>query len=405
MDLGVTAAMAANTGRLEREGSRLLSLDVFRGVVIAGMILVTDPGTYSAVYWPLRHAEWNGATPTDMIFPSFLVMVGMAMTLSFASRIARGGSRSRMFRHVLRRSAVLFVLGLLVNGFPDYDLHTLRIPGILQRIAVCYLLGGSLYLLVSEVGVGQGRRVVRAAAVGGVLVALLAGYWALLRWYPVPGFGAGRLDSLGNVAAYLDRWVFGVRHMWAYGLTPGYGVTFDPEGMLSTLTALATLLMGVLAGEWMGTDRTRERKALVLVGAGAALAAIGYGLQPWLPLNKKMLTSTFAMFSGGVALMAFSLLYWVLDIRRWRGWEGPAMVLGTNAIFAFALSTVVTTMSDRIHVGGGDAGLTLHRWVYQVGFLPWLAPVRASLAYAIAIVVLNVALVYPLYRRRVFLRV
>jgi len=405
MDLGVTAAMAANTGRLEREGSRLLSLDVFRGVVIAGMILVTDPGTYSAVYWPLRHAEWNGATPTDMIFPSFLVMVGMAMTLSFASRIARGGSRSRMFRHVLRRSAVLFVLGLLVNGFPDYDLHTLRIPGILQRIAVCYLLGGSLYLLVSEVGVGQGRRVVRAVAVGGVLVALLAGYWALLRWYPMPGFGAGRLDSLGNVAAYLDRWVFGVRHMWAYGLTPGYGVTFDPEGILSTLTALATLLMGVLAGEWMGTDRTRERKALVLVGAGAALAAIGYGLQPWLPLNKKMLTSTFAMFSGGVALMAFSLLYWVLDIRRWRGWEGPAMVLGTNAIFAFALSTVVTTMSDRIHVGGGDAGLTLHRWVYQVGFLPWLAPVRASLAYAIAIVVLNVALVYPLYRRRVFLRV
>lgn len=287
MDLGVTAAMAANTGRLEREGSRLLSLDVFRGVVIAGMILVTDPGTYSAVYWPLRHAEWNGATPTDMIFPSFLVMVGMAMTLSFASRIARGGSRSRMFRHVLRRSAVLFVLGILVNGFPDYDLHTLRIPGILQRIAVCYLLGGSLYLLVSEVGVGQGRRVVRAAAVGGVLVALLAGYWALLRWYPVPGFGAGRLDSLGNVAAYLDRWVFGVRHMWAYGLTPGYGVTFDPEGILSTLTALATLLMGVLAGEWMGTDGTRERKALVLVGAGAALAAIGYGLQPWLPLNRR----------------------------------------------------------------------------------------------------------------------
>jgi len=405
MDLGVTAAMAANTGRMEREGSRLLSLDVFRGVVIAGMILVTDPGTYSAVYWPLRHAEWNGATPTDMIFPSFLVMVGMAMTLSFASRIARGGSRSRMFRHVLRRSAVLFVLGLLVNGFPDYDLHTLRISGILQRIAVCYLLGGSLYLLVSEVGVGRERRVVRAAAVGGVLVALLAGYWALLRWYPVPGFGAGRLDSLGNVAAYLDRWVFGMRHMWAYGLTPGYGVTFDPEGILSTLTALATLLMGVLAGEWMGTDGTRERKALVLVCAGAALAAIGYGLQPWLPLNKKMLTSTFAMFSGGVALMAFSLLYWVLDIRRWRGWEGPAMVLGTNAIFAFALSTVVTTMSDRIHVGGGGAGLTLHRWVYQVGFLPWLAPVRASLAYAIAIVVLNVALVYPLYRRRVFLRV
>ncbi len=405
MDLGVTAAMAAKTGQMEREGSRLLSLDVFRGVVIAGMILVTDPGTYSAVYWPLRHAEWNGATPTDMIFPSFLVMVGMAMTMSFRSRIARGGSRSGLFRHVLRRSAVMFVLGLVVNGFPDYDLHTLRIPGILQRIAVCYLLGGSMYLLVSEVGgVGRRRRVVRSAALGGLLVALLAGYWALLRWYPVPGFGAGRLDSLGNVAAYLDRSVFGLRHMWAYGLTPGYGVTFDPEGILSTSTALATLLMGVLAGEWMGTDHTRERKALVLACAGAALAAIGYGLQPSLPLNKKILTSTFAMFSGGVALMAFALFYWVLDIRRWRGWEGPALVLGKNAILAFALSTVVTTMSDRIHIGG-SAGLTLHKWGYQFGFLLWLAPMRASLGYALAIVVLNVALLYPLYRRKVFLRV
>ena len=390
------------------ENARLVSLDVFRGVTVAGMVLVTDPGTYSAVYWPLLHARWNGPTPTDMIFPSFLVIVGIAMTLSFASCIRRTGGRRQLVLHVLRRSAVLFFLGLVVNGFPDYELSTIRIQGVLQRIAVCYLAGALLYLYsdwVANRKVGD-RTLRRSTVVGLALVTLLAVYWALLKLYPVPGFGAGRLDSLGNVGAYWDRSVLGIQHMWPYGTTPGYGVSFDPEGLLSTVPALATLLIGVLAGEWMQTSHSRVRKFLVLAGAGVCLVVIGYALSPLLPLNKKIWTSTFALLSGGVALLIYSFFYFVIDIKRWRRWITPALVLGTNAIFAFVLSNVLTTLTDRIHVTARDGvSITVHKWVYQYGFGTWLRPVHASLAYAFGTVLVNTMIVYLLYRKRIFLRV
>ncbi len=382
--------------------NRLVSLDVFRGLIIAAMILVTDPGTYSAVYWPLLHAQWNGATPTDMIFPSFLVIAGMATTLSFAARIERGSSRKQLLLHALRRSGLIFFLGLLLNGFPDYHLQTIRIPGILQRIALCYLTGALMYLGFSK----PEWRFMRIGVIGLTAVGILAFYWALLRLYPVPGFGPGRLDSLGNIAAYADRAVIGVPHMWPWGLTPGVGVTFDPEGLLSTLPAFATLLLGVLAGEWLRTDYPRVRKVVVLAAAGVCLIILGLALNPLLPIIKKIWTSTFALFSGGVALLIFSGLYAVLDIRQWRRWIGPPLVFGTNAIVAFALSTVITVMTDRLHVTAFDGTtLTLHRWAYQEGFATWLQPVHASLAYAILIVLINLLVIYPLYRKRVFLRI
>lgn len=364
------------------------------------------PGTYGAVYWPLLHAPWNGATPTDMIFPSFLVIVGVAITLSMGSRLEGGSDRGQLALGVLRRSFALFVAGLLVNGFPDYHFDPIRIPGVLQRIALCYCAGALLYLGVSGERDEARQRPRRGMVVGAVIVGLLALYWALLKLSPVPGFGAGRLDSLGNVGAYVDRSLLGVRHMWAYGVTPGYGVTFDPEGLLSTLPALATLLLGVLAGEWMGTGYSRGRKAAVLAGAGAFLALAGWALSPLLPLNKKMWTSTFAMFSGGVAMLAFAFFYWIVDVRRWRRWAAPAVVFGTNAIFAFALSNVVTTLTDRVHVtSGSGARMTVHAWGYRYGFATWLRPVHASLGYALLVVMLDLAIVYPLYRKRIFLRV
>jgi predicted acyltransferase len=392
----------------EARDARLLSLDAFRGLIIAGMILVTDPGTYSAVYPQLMHAQWNGATATDMIFPSFLVIIGVAMTFSFASRIERGADRRQLLLHVFTRSVLLILLGLLVNGFPEYNLHTIRIPGILQRIALCYFAGSLLYLAVSgkkgEKAESQSLR--RGTVIGAVLAGLLVLYWVLLKGYPVPGFGAGRLDSLGNVAAYFDRKIFGVQHLWAYGLTPGYGVTFDPEGLLSTLPALATLLFGVLAGEWLRTRQPRGRKALVLAAAGVALVLVGLALSPLLPLNKKILTSTFAIFSGGVALLLFAGFYFVLDVKRWRRGVTPLLVFGTNAIFAFVISSIITTLLDRWHLALGDGMFVkAHQWLYAEGFATWMQPIHASLAYALVIVLVNLAIVYPLYRKRIFLRV
>jgi predicted acyltransferase len=390
------------------KSARLVSLDVLRGLAVAGMVLVTDPGTYHDVYWPLLHAQWNGTTPTDMIFPTFLFAVGIAITFSFASRIERGYNRAQLMWHVLRRSVAIFIVGLLINGFPDYNLHVLRIPGVLQRIALCYLAGSFLYLGVSRASkeTGEPRNARTFTVLASIVVLLLIGYWALLKLVPVPGFGAGRLDSLGNLGAYIDRAVFGTNHMWAYGLTPGYGVTYDPEGLLSTLPAIATLLIGVITGVWLRTGYSSQRKAFAIAGAGVMLALAGWLLHPWLPINKKLWSSTFTLFSGGISLLALSFLYWAIDIRRWRRGITPALVFGTNAILAFALSNVITALTDHIHVStsSGAAALTLHEWGYRYGFATWLQPIHASLAYAIAIVLLNLVLLYPLYRKRIFLR-
>ena len=390
---------------------RLVSLDVFRGMTVAGMILVTDPGTYSAVYSPLSHALWNGATATDMIFPSFLFIVGVSITLSFAARAGRGDSLGKLAVRVVRRTVLLILLGLLVNGFPDFQWHTLRLPGILQRIGLCYFCAGLLYLGLLHVGVMRRRgagaegRTVRVSVLAGVAATLLAGYWVLLKCVPVPGIGAGHLDSFGNLSSYIDRAVFGTNHLWAYGTTPGMGVTYDSEGLLSTLPAIAITLMGILAGEWMRTSQTGWRKAAGLTAAGVLLVASGLALSPLLPLNKRILTSTFGLLSGGVSVILFAFFYATVDLLRSRWWTLPGMIFGTNAIFAFTLSGVITTTLDRVHPHDAGGKLTnLHHWANDHLFATWLTAVHGSLAYAIVIVALNALLVYPLFQRRIFLR-
>jgi predicted acyltransferase len=380
------------------KGKRLVSLDVFRGLTIAAMILVTDPGIYSAVYRPLLHSPWNGWTPTDMIFPSFLFISGVAMTFSFAARTARGESRPRIAGHLAWRAVLLIAIGLVLNGFPYFHLHSLRIPGILQRIAVCYLAGGLLYLACA-----RKKPRVRVSIILCLILAILAGYWSLLKFVSVPGFGPGRLDSLGSLPAYIDRAIFGTNHIWAYGLTPGYGVTYDPEGVLSTPAALTNLLAGILIGEWLRTKSSPARKALAILVIGAVLFSAGRLLDPLMPINKRIYTPSFAVLSIGFALIALAICFWIVDICRWRRWTPPALVFGTNAILAFGLSTVITSLFDVIRVGIGR--LSIHAWGYTHLFLPWLSPVNASLVYAITIVLLNLALVWPLYHHRIFLRV
>jgi predicted acyltransferase len=386
---------------------RLLSLDVYRGLTIAGMILVTDPGTYSAVYWPLRHAEWQGWTINDMIFPSFLFIVGVAMNLSFASRTARGETRGQLARQLLTRAVLLIALGLFLNAFPLFHLDTVRIPGILQRIALCSVLGGMLYLALLPVSEREGDSTARKRVwtLTAVSAGILLGYALLLRYCPVPGFGPNRHDSLGSLPAFLDRVIFPIRHMWPYGTTPGYGVTFDPEGLLSTLPATVNLLIGLLAGEYLRTRHTGARKAALFALAGIILFVVGMALGPWVPIVKKIWTSSFALLSVGFSLMALALSYWVLDVRRWRGWTRPltlpGVVFGTNAILAFALSTVITTLLDLVQA---RPSLSLHHWLHQTLFLPWLSPANSSLAYALCIVAINLAIVGVFYRNKIFLR-
>ena len=386
------------TGAVQPE--RLLSLDVLRGLTVAAMVLVDNPGSWEAVFPPLEHAAWHGATPTDMIFPCFLVIVGVSMTLSFAARRARGERRRQLAFHVLRRGTVLAVLGLM-NGLRGFDLPHLRIPGVLQRIGICYMLGGWLYLLLPDPPEGRVRQ--RQGVLAAVTAALLAGYWLLLRFYPTPGFGPGRLDSYGSLTALVDRALFGVQHLYRFGITPGYGVTYDPEGALSTLPSLATLLLGVLAGEQLRSQATRRRQCAVLAVMGTGLWVLGLALSPSMPLNKKLWTSTFAMFSAGIALSLLAACFYLIDLRRVRhGWTLP-LIFGTNAILAYVLSALVSLGADH-RLAIGQHGLRVHALVYGRLLASWLPPRVASLGYAVVFVLFTAALVYPLYRRRIFVR-
>lgn len=364
---------------------RLVSLDIFRGITIAGMLLVNDPGTWSAIYPPLEHSEWNGWTPTDLVFPFFLFIVGVAMTFSFGKMLAKGAGRGELLRKSAKRAAILFGLGLLQHSFPwvGYDLGELRIPGVLQRIAVSFLVATPLVLWV-------GRRA-RAA----ITAAILLGYWAIMSWVPVPGVGAGVWEPGQDIGAYIDRAIFTTNHLWSQSRS------WDPEGLLSTLPAVATVLLGVFAGEWLRSRRDVKEKVWGLLLAGVALVAAGQLWNLDFPINKKLWTSSFVLFTAGMALLGLALCYWVADVKRYRRWGFPFIILGMNAIATYWLAEITAALISMIQVG--DA--SLQEWIYQNAFATWLAPINASLAYAIAFVLFWVGVMWVFYKRGVFIKV
>jgi predicted acyltransferase len=380
----------------------MVSLDVFRGATIAAMILVNDPGSWGHIYPPLEHAEWNGWTPTDLIFPFFLFIVGVSLTLSFAARIGRGISRRKLAIHVVRRSALIFAIGLFLNGFPDFDLSSIRIMGVLQRIALCYLVAGLLYLATfrrEPAPDGTTRVCANLRVTAAVVVALLVGYWALMTFVPVPGYGAGHLGKEDNLGAYVDRTLMG-GHLWSESKT------WDPEGFLSTFPAMASLLIGILAGEWLRSDRSAGRKAIGLAVAGLVLLVAGRALHPYFPINKNLWTSTFVLFTAGFAMLVLAACYWLVDVRASRAWTPPFLVFGMNAILAYALAALVSEVStdfDFLEFHGHET--TLHGWIYDRFFVPHASPVNASLAFAVFFVLVIFVMLWPFYRGRIFLRV
>ena len=382
--------------------TRLVSLDVFRGITIAAMILVNDPGSWSHIYPPLEHAEWNGWTPTDLIFPAFLFMVGVSMTFSFAARVSRAVSNRALALHIVRRSALIFAIGLFLNGFPSFDFDSIRIMGVLQRIAVCYFVGGFLYLFLlrrEESAQPAQKQRSNAAAISGIIIFLLAGYWALLTFVPVPGCGAGRLGKDDNLGAYVDRTLM-PGHLWSES------VTWDPEGILSTLPAIATLLIGILAGQWLRSDRGGARKAAGLAAAGLVLLAAGRMLHPYFPINKNLWTSTFVLFTGGFSLVLLAIFYWAVDLRGWRKATGPCLVFGMNAILAYVLAAIVSEVSTDFEFSNSQGrSQTLHGWIYEGYFVPHASAVNASLAFAVFFVLVIFLMLWPFYKGRIFVRI
>src|SRR2546425_3485314 len=298
---------------------RLLSLDVFRGITVAAMILVNNPGTWRAVYAPLRHADWHGWTPTDLIFPFFLFIVGVAIPFGLGRRLDADHARGRVVQKVLWRAWGVFFLWLVLHAVSSMDPATIRIPGVLQRIAVCYLVASLVFLFF-----GRGAQLLIAA------VALLA-YWAALTLIPVPGFGAGDLGKEGNLAAWIDRSVLGA-HIWRVGRV------YDPEGILSTIPAIATTLFGVLTGQWLRGAPVSAASAGRLLLSGVAGGVIGLPWGRWFPINKSLWTSSYAVFTPGAAPLGLAACYWLIEIKRARGGAGPFPILGVHAPPVFFLS-------------------------------------------------------------------
>jgi predicted acyltransferase len=355
------------------------------------MVLVNNPGTWSAVYRPLTHAEWHGWTPTGLVFPFFLFIVGVSITLALGRRRSGRESRGVLIGRVVRRAGTIFALGLVLNLVAalafGWGLDTVRIMGVLQRIALCYLAAAVLFLYF-------GWRAQTAIA-----AALLLGYWTLLALVPAPGFAAGDLGQEGSLAAWLDRLLLG-RHIWRGGRV------YDPEGLLSTLPAIATTLAGVITGRWLESARSPARKLGGLAGAGAGAMAAGLVWSAWFPINKSLWTSSYALFTAGAAALGLAACTWLVDVAGYRRWTGPFVIFGTNALALFFLSTLGALLLVAIRVDQGNGStLTLQSLLYRTLFAPWAAPVNASLAWAVAYLLVWLGLMGLLYRRRIFIRI
>jgi len=363
---------------------RLGSLDAFRGATIAAMILVNNPGSWDHVYPPLRHALWHGWTPTDLIFPFFLFIVGISISFSLTRRREHASGLGPVVAKILSRSLILFVLGLFLALFPHFDFSTLRVPGVLQRIALCYLAGSLIFL---KTGI-RGRMILSAG--------LLAAYGAALKWIPVPGYGPGVLSPEGNLCGWID-----VKLLGGHLYTP----TFDPEGILSTVPAIATVLLGTLAGDWLRTEGKPKLRFWGLFAGGAALTASGLLLHGLIPINKQLWTSSFVLFTGGAACLILGIFYGVMDVLKWRRGALPFLVFGANAILVYVGSGLLVRTLQLIRVPLGGEAVPVQAYVFHKWLAPWAGFRPGSLLFPILLLFLWFWLLYSLYRRRIFLRV
>jgi len=402
-----TSAVASSAPR-----ERLISLDVFRGITIAGMLLVNDPGTWSAIFPPLEHAAWDGWTPTDLIFPFFLFIVGITTYLSMSARRARGDNDAALVKQILRRGIIIYLLGFAMAMFPFYQWGTIdslpnatawdriifriehvRILGVLPRIAIVYICAGLLTL----------RTTLKQQVI--IIGTLLLGYWFAMTLIPVPGenaIGAVLLHTKDrNLAAYLDRLILGTNHTWVGS------VTFDPEGPMSTIPAIATAMLGVIAGRWLALkEKPLLERISGLFAAGSIAMVLGLMWNWSFPINKSLWTSSYVLFTAGMACVALATIMWIVDYVNVKWWTKPFVVFGVNPIVAFVGSGVMARLIYTLwHVNYQGKSIALQDAIYQIVFLPWLPPRVASLAFAISFVLLWYGILLVLYKRNIILKV
>ena len=373
---------------------RLLSLDVFRGLTVAAMILVNNPGSWSTIYAPLKHAEWNGCTPTDLIFPFFLFIVGVSISYALGSK-KESTSQSKLLFTALKRASILFGLGLFLNLFPKVftdpmeAFSTVRIPGVLQRIAIVFFFTALIYVKTNQK--------TQLRLFFGILIA----YWALMTFVPVPGIGYANLEKETNLGAWLDRTILTEAHLWKSVKT------WDPEGILSTLPAVATGLFGVLVGTWLRRkDREESVKISWMFSIGILAVVFGLIWDLFFPINKALWTSSFVLYAGGLATIGLALCYWLIDVQGYKKGTTPLVVYGVNAITVFFLSGLIPRILTLIMVNMPDGTRVNSRvWMYETFYTPYFTPINASLAGAVTFILIWLLILWVMFKRKIIVKV
>lgn len=367
---------------------RLLSLDVFRGITVAAMILVNNPGDWGNIYAPLKHAEWNGCTPTDLIFPFFLFIVGVSIVFALDSTKSDINNHPKLIKSVLLRSLKLFSLGLILSLFPYFDFSTVRIPGVLQRIAVVYLVASLLFIKLKPKSIIQ------------IFALILIGYWLIMSLVPVPGIGDANLGKDTNLGAWLDRALLTEAHLWKSAKT------WDPEGLFSTIPAIATGLFGVLIGVILKSkQRTEENKVVWLFFFGFLGFLLGLIVDLFFPINKSLWTSSYVLYTGGLASMGLAFCYWLIDVRQITWFTKPFVIYGINAITVFFASGIIARSLSLIKTTLNGEEISLKGYLYEQFFTPYLSPINASLAGAITFVLIWLFILWLMYRKNIIIKV
>lgn len=361
---------------------RLLSLDIFRGITIAFMIVVNTPGSWQYVYPPLRHSSWHGCTPTDLVFPAFLFIVGVSMWFSM-KKYGHSLNTASLLK-ILYRTAAIFIIGFLLHLFPfvGKDLSNARIMGVLQRIALAYGIGALLCISV--------RRNYLVVVASLILLA----YW-LLMWL---AGGPDPYSLEANLALKVDRFILGEKHL--YG---GFGLPFDPEGLLSTIPAVATVILGFLSGELVGKGSPNGVNSLkmIIYGIGAIVLALIWAIV--FPINKPLWTSSYVLLTAGISMIILSVLYLIIDVLEIKWWTGFFRVFGINALFIYVMAGLWTKTMFLIKIG--PESLTLYSWIYNKICVRLLGNLHGSLLFALIQVFLMWILGYFLYRKKIFIKI
>jgi predicted acyltransferase len=384
-----------NTQAVKVPNSRLLSLDVFRGLTVAAMILVNNPGSWAHIYAPLEHAEWNGATPTDLIFPFFLFIVGVSISFALGKKKELHADHSKLILTAFKRALILFGLGLFLSLFPKVftdpveAFKTVRIPGVLQRIALVFFISAVIFI-----------KTTRKTQIW-IFAGLLIGYWLMMTLVPVPGVGYANLEKETNLGAWLDRLVLGEAHLWKSSKT------WDPEGILGTIPATATGLFGVLIGTWLRRkDREDSVKVSWMFSIGVLAIILGLIWDLFFPINKALWTSSYVLYAGGLATSGLALFYWLIDVQGYRRGTKVFVVYGVNAITVFFLSGLIPRIMNMIMVkmpDGTRVGSKL--WIHETFFSPYFSPVNASLADAVTFVLFWLLILMLMYKKNIIIKV